>query len=58
MQIIALSIFPDIFESFLSTSLIKKSLEDQYFSFESLNIREFSTDKHKQVDDTPYGGGA
>lgn len=53
-----LTIFPEFFESALKISLLGKGLAEKKFSISLHSIREFSTDKHKTVDDTPYGGGA
>jgi len=58
MQIHIVSIFPTIFTSFLETSLIAKAQEKNIVSFELYNPRDFCTDKHQQIDDTVYGGGA
>ena len=57
MKIEILTIFPDIFHSFLSTSLIQKGIEKKLFSISIKNIRDFSSPPHFRVDDTPYGGG-
>jgi tRNA (guanine37-N1)-methyltransferase len=56
MKITYISIFPEIFESFLTTSLIKKAQEKELLSFDCVNPRNFCKDKHKQVDDEIYGG--
>jgi len=53
-----LTIFPEIFESFLKTSLIGKAIARGLFTPTITNIRDFSLPPHKKVDDTPYGGGA
>lgn len=58
MKIYLISIFPEIFESFLSTSLISKAIEKKILNFEITNPREFCPDKHQQIDDEIYGGGA
>jgi tRNA (guanine37-N1)-methyltransferase len=58
MHIHIISIFPEIFDNFISTSLIKKAQEKKILKFSCLNPREFCLDKHQQVDDTIYGGGA
>lgn len=57
-RIIVLSIFPDIFESFLKASLIGKAVEAGKLSVELINFRDFSDPPHHKVDDEPYGGGA
>ena len=53
-----LSIFPDIFDSFLNESIIKRAILNKAISVNVFNIRDYSKDKHKKVDDSPYGGGA
>ena len=58
MHIHIISIFPEIFDSFISTSLIKKAQEKKILEFSYINPRQFCPDKHQQVDDTIYGGGA
>ncbi|MFM1847081.1 MAG: tRNA ((37)-N1)-methyltransferase TrmD [Pseudomonadota bacterium] len=58
MRITLLTIFPELFESFLSTSLIAKAVERGTITFERVNIRDFASPPHYSVDDTPYGGGA
>jgi tRNA (guanine37-N1)-methyltransferase len=54
---IALTLFPDMFPGPLGQSLAGKALEKGLWSLEAINIRDFSTDRHKTVDDSPYGGG-
>ena len=58
MNIIILTIFPEIFTGFLSSSLIHKALTKKQISIECINIRDFASSPHQNVDDTPYGGGA
>jgi tRNA (guanine37-N1)-methyltransferase len=53
-----LTLFPAMFPSMLGESLAGKALERGDWSFNAINIRDFATDNHKTVDDTPYGGGA
>ncbi|HCR85966.1 MAG TPA: tRNA (guanosine(37)-N1)-methyltransferase TrmD [Alphaproteobacteria bacterium] len=53
-----ISIFPELFPGALATGLTGKALEKGVWSFDTINIRDFAEDKHKTVDDTPYGGGA
>ena len=57
MKIDAISIFPEFFEV-LEISLLGKAQEAGLISFEAHNLRDFTHDRHKTVDDTPYGGGA
>jgi len=58
MQFHILTIFPEAFESFKKTSLIGRAIEKKIIRVNVHDIRKFSTDKHKKVDDEPYGGGA
>ena len=58
MRIDIITIFPSLFDSFLSESLLKKAHDKKIISFHIHNLRDFTTDKHKTVDDRPYGGGA
>ncbi len=57
MKIDAISIFPDYFQA-LDLSLLGKAREKNLISFTAHNLRDYTFDKHKTVDDTPYGGGA
>lgn len=57
MQIHIISIFPEIFDSFISTSLIKKAIQKKIIKFHTINPRSFCTDKHKQIDDQIYWWG-
>jgi tRNA (guanine37-N1)-methyltransferase len=52
-----LTLFPEMFPGPLGVSLAGKALEAGIWSLETLNIRDFATDKHRMVDDTPAGGG-
>ena len=58
MRIIVLTIFPEIFSSFLAASLIAKAIDRKLLSVELINIRDFAAAPHYKVDDVPYGGGA
>jgi len=58
MQFDILSIFPAAFESYLSTSILKRAQDDGHIAVRVHDVRAFSLDKHNKVDDTPYGGGA
>jgi tRNA (guanine37-N1)-methyltransferase len=53
-----LTLFPDMFPGSLGHSLSGRALESGLWSYTALNIRDFAPDKHKTVDDTPFGGGA
>lgn len=54
---VALTLFPEMFPGPLGHSLAGTALKNGLWSLEALNIRDFATDKHKTVDDSPYGGG-
>ena len=53
-----LTIFPDIFNSYFQESIIKRAQEEKIISIKTHDIRKYSKDKHKRVDDVPFGGGA
>jgi tRNA (guanine37-N1)-methyltransferase len=53
-----LTLFPDMFPGFTGQSLAGRALEDKKWSYNAIQIRDFARDKHKTVDDTPFGGGA
>ena len=57
MKFDVLTLFPEMFE-ILNQSIIGKAIEKELIDINLINIRDFSKDKHKKVDDTPYGGGA
>lgn len=57
MKIQAVTIFPEFFST-LDISLLGKAQENKVIEFEAVNLRDFTHDKHKTVDDSPYGGGA
>jgi tRNA (guanine37-N1)-methyltransferase len=57
MIIDILTLFPEVFSYLYSYSIIGKALENNKFVLNTINIRDFSKDKHKRVDDYPYGGG-
>ena len=57
MKFDVLTLFPEMFDT-LDQSIIGKAKEKQLIDINLINIRDFSKDKHKKVDDTPYGGGA
>jgi len=58
MQIDILTIFPEMFDGFLNTSIIKRAIENNKVKINVHNFRDYSLDKHKKVDDYPYGGGS
>ena len=57
MEFDVLTLFPEMFDIF-KQSIIKRAIENNLINLNLINIRDFSKDKHKHVDDTPYGGGA
>lgn len=57
MRIQVVSIFPELFEAFLRTSLVGKAIESGKLEVEVADLRDFSSDRHRSVDDEPYGGG-
>ena len=52
-----ISIFPEAFESYFNSSLIKKAQAKGLIKINLVNLRDFTNDKHKKVDDKPFGGG-
>lgn len=58
MKISILTIFPEMFEGFKNTSIIKKARLNDFVDLEIIDFRPYTLDKHNRVDDTPYGGGA
>jgi len=57
MRIDILTLFPEMFESPLSYSILKRAQEQGIVAIAVTNIRDFATDKYRKVDDKPYGGG-
>ncbi len=57
MKIKVLTIFPDLLKSFFNTSLIKKAVDRGILEVKVVDIRDYAYDRHKVVDDRPYGGG-
>jgi len=57
MRIDCLTLFPEMFESPLSCSILKRAQEAGIVNITLINIRDFATDSYKKVDDKPYGGG-
>jgi len=52
------TLYPELFPGPLASGLYKKALEKKLWSLEVINIRDYASDKHKTVDDTPFGGGS
>lgn len=57
MRITIATIFPEMFEGFISTSIIKKAVLKGLAEIDTVDIRAFTLDKHRRVDDYPFGGG-
>lgn len=52
------TLFPEMFDNYLKSSILGKALEKRLWSYNLINIRDYSKDKHQKVDDTPFGGGS
>ena len=52
------TLYPELFPGPLGSGLYKKALDNKLWSLEVINIRDYAPDKHKTVDDTPFGGGS
>lgn len=57
MKIDILTLFPEMFETIFSHSIIKRAIDEKKVEIEIHNFRDYSKDPHHKVDDTPYGGG-
>lgn len=57
MRFDVLTLFPELFHSYLQQSLLKLAIDKQLVDVRLWNIRDWAVDRHKSVDDTPYGGG-
>jgi tRNA (guanine37-N1)-methyltransferase len=57
MKFHLITIFPEIFDSYLGESLMKRAMEKGMLSAKVVNLRDFSRDRHHKVDDRPFGGG-
>lgn len=58
MRFDVLTLFPEMIESYCNCSILKRAKDSGLISVNSINPRDYTLDKHKKVDDTPYGGGA
>ena len=58
MRFDIITIFPEIFSSYLNESILKRAQKKNLVNFKIHNLRDFTNDKHQKVDDRPYGGGA
>jgi tRNA (guanine37-N1)-methyltransferase len=57
-KVTILTLFPEAFPGLLGHSILGRALAEKVWDINTLNIRDFATDKHRKVDDIPYGGGA
>ena len=53
-----LTLFPEMIDNYCGYSILKRAVENNILQVNTINPRDFTLDKHKKVDDTPYGGGA
>lgn len=58
MKFDVMTLFPEMIENYCSFSILKRAVENRIVSLNTINPRDYTLDKHKKVDDTPYGGGA
>jgi len=58
MKFDIITIFPEIFNSYFNESILKRAQDKKIIEIKTHNLRDFSDDSHKKVDDRPYGGGA
>jgi tRNA (guanine37-N1)-methyltransferase len=57
MDIAVLTIFPTMFDSLITHGMVKRAVDKQLLSLSPINIRDFTSDRHRTTDDRPYGGG-
>ncbi|MFB1049593.1 tRNA (guanosine(37)-N1)-methyltransferase TrmD [Paraliobacillus sp. JSM ZJ581] len=58
MHVDILTLFPEMFTGVMNNSILKKAQENGAFSYQTVDFRQYTTNKHHKVDDYPYGGGA
>ena len=58
MRFDVLTLFPELIQSHMDFSIMKRAKDDGIIEVNTINPRDYTLDKHKKVDDTPYGGGA
>ena len=58
MKFYVLTLFPELIDQVVSSSIIGRAIAKGVISVEAINIRDYSAEKHKKVDDYTYGGGA
>jgi tRNA (guanine37-N1)-methyltransferase len=57
MKVSVITLFPDVFESYMSTSMMRKAREASHLELDLVDLRQFGIGPRRQVDDIPYGGG-
>ena len=58
MRFDVMTLFPEMIQNACSHSIMKRAVDSNIISVNTINPRDYTLDKHKKVDDTPYGGGA
>ena len=58
LEVKIFTLYPDLFPGPLDMGIYKKAQEKKIWNLEVINIRDYASDKHGSVDDTPYGGGS
>ena len=58
MNFFCLTLFPEMIDMCMNSSIVGRAIKNDLISMETINIRDFTSDKHRRVDDYPYGGGA
>ncbi len=58
IQFDVITLFPEVIEPYVGASILGRAQKSKFISVRAHNLRDWATDKHKTVDDTPYGGGA
>lgn len=58
MKFNVLTLFPELFEQYLSQTILKRASDKDIIDFNIVNIRDYARNKHNQMDDIPFGGGA
>ena len=53
-----ITIFPEILDSYLNEGMVKRAIDKKIIKIKAHNLRDWTDDKHRSVDDSPYGGGA
>ena len=58
LEVKIFTLYPDLFPGPLDMAIYKKAKENKIWNLKIINIRDYAIDKHKTVDDTPFGGGS